>query len=76
MTPEEIQQKIKDIITNHIRASEDPSASDQVTADLHSVLTAKMRDKVLGQQEPSNDDTDEDFDVGDDVEDFDDETQE
>ena len=53
MTPEEIKSKIKDIITNHIRSAEDPSAEDACRADLHAVLTAKMREKVLGNSETS-----------------------
>lgn len=63
MSPEEIQQKIKDIITNHIRSSEDPAAAEQVSIDLHDVLTAKMRDKVIGSADLDQDvETDDDFD--------------
>ena len=51
MSPEEIKAKIKDIVTNHIRSAEDPEAAAQVTADLHDVMTAKMREKVLGKTE-------------------------
>lgn len=51
MTPDEIQSKIKDIITNHIRSAEDPAAGELVRSDLHDVLTAKMREKVLGKVE-------------------------
>ena len=51
MSPEEIKAKIKDIITNQIRAAEDPSAADQISVDIHDILTAKMREKVLGKTE-------------------------
>ena len=51
MTSDEIRAKIKDIITNHIRSSEDPEALELVKSDLHDVLTAKMREKVLGKSE-------------------------
>lgn len=48
MTPEEIKDRIKEIIVNQIRAAEDPKAAETQAKDIHDVLTAKMREKVLG----------------------------
>lgn len=76
MDSEEIKQKIKDIITNHIRSAEDPTAADQIKIDLHDVLTAKMREKVLGRSEEQSQVEIVDDDLNNDLEDNDDDNQE